>query len=210
MRAWHKQRRIGTGGMLLLGIVLVFAPLPAARAHEGPPFPILMDQPAAGYVVSVWADPDIGEATFFIIVETAEGKTPRQPPNVSMWAEPISGRLERVTYEANRQSLRNQMQFKATPYFDRRDMWNVGFRIEASGGAFQELTTEIESTPPGFGVSNLVIYAIPFVALGGLWLMAMSRRRRIREARRALTPPGSDPLRHESEGLIRSKSDHEA
>ncbi|HET7217087.1 MAG TPA: hypothetical protein VFJ02_03530, partial [Vicinamibacterales bacterium] len=31
---------------------------PIARAHEGPPFPILSNYPAGSYVVSIWTDPD--------------------------------------------------------------------------------------------------------------------------------------------------------
>lgn len=150
-----------------------------ALAHEGPPFPIMMDEPAGDVVVSVWADPDIGEATFFIIVETPEGKMPAQAPEVSMWTEPVSGRLERVNYETRRESLRNTMQFTATPYFDQRDFWTVGFRIKSAQGDSKELATQVESTPPGFGPWDLAVYLFPFVLMGGLWVTAMVRRRRI-------------------------------
>ena len=158
-------------------LLLLLAGTAPASAHEGPPFPILMDEPAGDYVVSVWADPDIGDASFYIVVESPRGGPPAEAPEeVSMWVEPVSGRLDRATYETERQDLRNQMQFAASPYFDRRDTWTVGFQLVAPDGQQGELTTEIESTPPGFGAWDLAIYLFPFLLLGGLWAMAMFRR----------------------------------
>ena len=159
-------------------IVAMLAGPAAAFAHQGPPFPILVDQPAAGYLVSVWADPDIGDAQFFIIVETPDGDPPAEAPHVSTWAEPVSGRLQRVRYETTQQTLRNQVQFEANPYFDQRDTWTVGFRLTAPGGQSGELTTEIESTPPGYGQWDLAIYLFPFLLLAVLWIAAVVRRRR--------------------------------
>ena len=50
-------------------MVLIF--LAFARnttAHEGPPFPLFVDQKVDRYIVSVWTDPDVGTALFFVIV----------------------------------------------------------------------------------------------------------------------------------------------
>jgi hypothetical protein len=98
-----------------------------------------------------------------------------------MWVEPVSGRLPRARYEAKQQTLRNQMQFEAAPHFDQRDIWDVGFHVAPPGGETLELTTQIESTPPGYGPWDLVIYLFPFVLLGGLWLAAMVRRSRMKQ-----------------------------
>lgn len=183
MLGGDKPRLFAAGRMLVIGMVLVLFRWTEASAHEGPPFPILMDQPAAGQVVSVWADPDIGEAQFYIIVESRSGGTPDEL-SVVMWAEPVSGRLDRVTYHAEQQTLRNHIQFEAKPYFDQRDMWTVGFRITSSEGHADELTTEIESTPPGFGAWDLVIYLFPFLLMGGMWVLAMTRRTPMRSPKR--------------------------
>lgn len=184
-----KQMPYAFGRILLIACCLGLTCQARLTAHEGPPFPILMDESAAGHVVSVWADPDIGEAQFFIVVETPAGTPPAKLPTVSMWAEPISGRLERATYEAEQQLLRNQIQFEAQPYFDQRDMWTVGFRITAPDGTTDELTTEIESTPPGFGAWDLAVYLFPFLLLGGMWIMAMRRRSRIYYDSASQKPP---------------------
>ena len=164
---------------VVIGISMALANSSPASAHEGPPFPILMDKPVAGYLVSVWADPDIGEATFFIVVEAPTGGPPADVPNVAMWVEPVSGRLETVTCETRQEALRNQLQFVAQPYFDQRDQWTVGFRLTSANGHAEELATQVESTPPGFGRWDFAIYLFPFLLLGGMWVLAMVRRSRM-------------------------------
>jgi hypothetical protein len=172
----------------LLATALRAAPL---CAHEGPPFPILMDEPTAGYVVSVWADPDIGEAVFYVQVAAADGQRPQADaaPAVTLWVEPTSGRLSRIEYEGVRQDLRNRLQFEVRPHFDQRDMWTVGVRLQTPGGTSEELTTEVESTPPGLGAWDLAIYSLPFALLAGLWVVAIVRRRRAADWDDSITPP---------------------
>jgi hypothetical protein len=149
-----------------------------ATAHQGPPFPILMDKPLQGYAVSVWADPDIGDALFYVVVESPGGAPPAEPRGVSMWVAPTSGRLQRATYPMRRRVLRNQLQFEAKPHFDQRDTWTVGIRLVGPDGRFKELRTQVESTPPGFGPWDLAVYLFPFALLGGMWVVAMIRRHR--------------------------------
>lgn len=179
--------------VIWFALVLVAMAPGIIEAHEGPPFPILMDEPAGNYRVSVWADPDIGEATFFIIVETPEGERPGDVPEVSMWVEPVDGRLDRVNYEPKPMSVKNQLEFVAEPYFDQRDDWTVGFQITSPAGKTRELTTEVESTPPGYGPVDLVIYLFPFVFLGIFWIIAMVRRQRLRQSAVLQENPDHDP-----------------
>ena len=161
-----------------LGLALSLALATRGWAHEGPPFPLVMDHAMAGCSVSVWADPDIGEARFFVVIERADRAGPPPiAPQVALWVEPISGRLARADYPAEPQELRNQMQFLATPHFDQRDMWRVGVQVTVAGGPTAEYVTQVESTPPGWGRWDLVIYLFPFLLFGGLWVVASVRRR---------------------------------
>ena len=67
-----------------------------ASAHEGPPFPLFVDQKVEGYIVSLWSDPDVGDALFFVIVSA-----PAQlPPDmqVQIGVQPASGRLPEAFY----------------------------------------------------------------------------------------------------------------
>jgi hypothetical protein len=43
------------------------------------------------------------------------------------------------------------------------------------------LTTQVISTPPGYGYWDFAIYLFPFLLLGGFWAVAMRRRNRIRQ-----------------------------
>lgn len=136
-----QHRNLTVIAFVAFGISMAVADCSPVSAHEGPPFPILMDKPLAGYLVSVWADPDIGEATFFVVVESPQGGLPAEAPSVAMWFEPVSGRLDRVACETKQEALRNQLQFIAQPNFDQRDQWTVGFRLTSANGVSEELTS---------------------------------------------------------------------
>jgi hypothetical protein len=141
-----------------------------------------MDQPIPGYVVSVWADPDIGEATFYVLTEPNPPSSNAGPPTVEVWVQPVSQRMAKANYPARQQALRNRIQFFAEPYFDRQEMWTVGIVVHSSGGRTSELTTEVEATPPGAGAWDLLIYLFPFAFFGGLWALGLLRRWRTRPA----------------------------
>ena len=48
-----------------------------ARAHVGPPFPIIENQQSGPYVISVWAHPDLGSGAFWVFLEPR-----REPPSL--------------------------------------------------------------------------------------------------------------------------------
>lgn len=160
---------------LLLGCLL-----PAAvpvRAHEGPPFPILMDRPAGPYVASVWTDPDVGTGIFFVILEPPVGKSLPERTRVRIGVQPVSGQLPEAVYTAEAQSTRQGARYFTEVGFDRQEMWKVRILLDGSDGS-GELTTEVEPTPDGtIGPIALLIYPLPFLAVGFLWLKAALRRR---------------------------------
>ena len=145
-------------------------------AHEGPPFPIVMDQRAGPYIVSVWTDPDVGTGTFFVILAPTAGQALPDGLNVRVCIKPDGDRLPEACYTATRQNLRDTVQYCAEVQFDRQEMWQVRVRLDA-GGVVEEILSEVEATPPGYGRWDLLIYAFPFVLFGGLWLYAALLRR---------------------------------
>ena len=167
------------GTVLVLALVLGSL-LPAAapaRAHEGPPFPILMDRPAGPYIASVWTDPDIGTGIFFVILEPKAGTSLPERTRVRIGVQPVSGRLPEVLYAAEDQSTRQGTRYFTEVGFDRREMWKVRILLDGSDGR-GELTAEVEPTPDGtIGPIALLIYPLPFLAVGFLWLKAALRRR---------------------------------
>jgi hypothetical protein len=149
--------------------------IPRAWAHEGPPFPIVMDQRAGPYVVSVWTDPDVGVGKFFVILEGISGTALPEQNAVEVCVQPESGRLPEACYSATRQNLRNRVQYYAEVDFDQQEMWRVRVRVNGSNGG-GEVTAPVEATPPGFGPWDLLIYGFPFLLFGLLWLYAAQRR----------------------------------
>jgi hypothetical protein len=170
----------GIAARLLPVLALVLCGLPRpASAHEGPPFPILVDREVGPYIVSVWTDPDIGIGTFFVVLEPPAGKGSGMPARtaVRIGVQPVSGRLPEVLYEAEPQRVRYGARHYSEVKFDQGGIWRVRFLLEGSEGG-GELTAEVEPTPDGtLGPFELALYLMPFLAVGFLWLKAVLRRR---------------------------------
>ena len=155
---------------LLLLIVLLFGR--TTNAHEGPPFPLFVDQKVEGYVVSVWTDPDVGTALFFVIVN---GEPPKDL-RVQIGVQPQSGRLAEVFYPAERENVQGRVQYKSQVQFDAQELWRVRVQLQSAQSGNAETVATVEATPPGYGRWDLLIYLVPFLAVGLLWAVAMIRK----------------------------------
>ena len=152
-------------------IVLLLARI--TLAHEGPPFPLFQDQKVDRYVVSLWSDPDVGDALFFVIVNS-QSQLPSDL-QVQIGVQPASGRLPEAFYRGERESVSGQVQFRTLVHFDAEELWRVRVRLQSSQGT-AETTTTVEATPPGYGRWDLLLYLFPFLAIGVLWAIAMIRK----------------------------------
>lgn len=165
---------------LLLCVLLCLYVPPGSEAHEGPPFPIIVDHEIGPYLVSVWTDPDIGIGTFFIVFDPnpeLQGELSTDISSVKVGVEPTSGRLEEAIYDATPQRARNGARYMAEVEFDQGEMWNVRVVIEGNGWE-EELISEVEATPDGsIGPIAILIYALPFIGIGIIWIRAIMVRR---------------------------------
>jgi len=130
----------------------------------------------------VWADPDVGTGTFFVILDPSEkGGSLPEIASVDIAVQPVSGRLDEVKYTAKRDSVRGTVQYKVETYFDSQELWRVRVLVHTSHGD-GEVSCDVEVTPPGYGRWDLLLYAFPFIAVGILWLRAvlLGRRRKQR------------------------------
>ena len=152
-----------------------------ASAHEGPPFPLFVDRKVDRYLVSVWTDPDVGTALFFVIVSAQDGAEVPADLRVQIGVQPVSDRLTERFYVAQRENLQQQIQYKAEVHFDAEELWQVRVRLESAQGNTETLAT-VEATPPGYGRWDLLLYLFPFLALGLLWAIALIRKIRRRRA----------------------------
>ena len=161
----HRVRRI-------LSFVAILLFVTSTNAHEGPPFPIVVDQKVDPYVVSIWTDPDVGTALFFVIVNA-----PNLPADlrVQIGVQPVTGRLPEVFYSTVREELQGQTQYRAEVHLDAQELWRVRVRLESAAGNAETLAT-VEATPPGYGRWDLLVYLLPFLAIGVLWSIAFVRR----------------------------------
>jgi hypothetical protein len=145
--------------------------------HEGPPFPLFVDQKADRYLVSVWTDPDVGEALFFVILNTPDHAELPPDLRVQIGVQPVSGRLPEAFYTAARENVQGQVQYRTQVHFDAEELWRVRVRLESAQGNAETVAT-VEATPPGYGRWDLLLYLLPFLAVGILWAIAMVRKQK--------------------------------
>ena len=156
--------------------IIAFVFPAVVQAHDGPPFALLIDKKVDPCILSVWADPDIGTGTFFVILTAQPGGTVPADVRVTVSVQPVSGRLPEINYVATRQALRDQIEFKAETQFDVQEMWRVRVKLESAQGK-GEIVTEVEPTPPGPGRWGILLYLFPFLVVGALWIRALLYRR---------------------------------
>jgi hypothetical protein len=180
-----RLRLLGLTGLLMVVILLTSTP---AGAHNGPPFPIIVDQTVGPCVISVWADPNVGIGTFFVIVNAPPGEAIPSDLTVQVGVQPVSGRLDEAVYAADRDNLRGQVQYKAVIPFDAQEFWRIRVRLQSGAGS-AEASTTVEVTPVGLGRWDLLLYGSPFLAVGLLWLVAVVRKR---SRRKNVTPKQID------------------
>ena len=159
----------------VLALVFIFLFLKFTSAHEGPPFPLFADQKVDRYLVSVWTDPDVGTAQFFVIVSTQDSSPLPADLRVQIGVQPVSGRLTETFYTTQRENLQQQVQYKADVHFDAEELWQVRVRLESAQGTAETVAT-VAATPPGYGRWDLLLYLFPFLAIGVLWAITLIRK----------------------------------
>ena len=178
------NRSISIAGLLATAILALVFALPAS-AHNGPPFPIIENRKMAGCTISLWTHPDIGTGTFFVLVDPIPGGKIPDGLTVGIGIQPESGRLAEVIYPAVRQDSRGQVEYFASAQFDRDEFYRVRLILRGSQGT-EEALSRVEATPPGYGKWDLLLFLLPFLAVGFLWFRGFARRRRYKNKNRSL------------------------
>lgn len=147
-----------------------------ARAHNGPPFPIIENQKVGPCLISLWTHPDVGTGTFFVLVDPLPGSKIPDDLKITIGVQPESGRLAEVVYPATRDDTRGQAQYKVLAEFDRDEFWKIRLTITSVQGSGEALS-RVEATPPGFGRWDLLLYLLPFLAVAFLWIRGIAKMR---------------------------------
>jgi hypothetical protein len=154
-----------------------------AAAHDGPPFPIVSNQVSGPYSISVWTDPDTTDdgtpgGQFWVTLEAAGGaKTVPAGTLATVSIRPLDRggpqREERaapVAGDAGRQF--------AALVMDHEGRFRVRVVVDGPNGRGQ-VESQVDATydlrpPPGV----VLLYLLPLVAIGTLWVKVLLRRRR--------------------------------
>jgi hypothetical protein len=148
-----------------------------ATAHNGPPFPIIVDRRVGPCIISLWTHPDVGIGTFWIMVDHPPGGAIPKDLKFEIGVQPVSGRLREKRYAARPDNQRGQVQYYVEAPFDAQEVWRVHLLLDSAAG-HAETTATVEVTPPGLGRWDLLWYASPFAAVAFLWFRALMRRRK--------------------------------
>ncbi|MBV8114045.1 MAG: hypothetical protein JO300_04845 [Silvibacterium sp.] len=170
---------------LVVTLLALCTALPA-RAHLGPPYPIMQDRKIGPFTVSVWANPDTGLGSFFVVIDPPKGGAVPSDMKVQVAVQPVSGRLPEKAYGAWREKLRDRVEFKADVPFDKEEEWRIRILLTSQQGT-GEADTNVQVTPPGLGRWDLLLFALPFVGVGVLWFKAMKTKLGRRKAARKQT-----------------------
>ena len=150
-------------------------------AHAGPPFPIVSDRLAGAYRVSVWTDPDAttdGSAggQFWVLIRMTDGSLLSADTRADVTVRPLdrsgpprSAHATPVEGEVSRQFV--------VVLMDHEGRFAVEPTISGPGGP-AAVHAEVDATydlRPSRAL--LVLYVMPFLAVGLLWLKLLRRRR---------------------------------
>ncbi len=144
--------------------------------HDGPPYPILVDEPLGGRIVSIWADPDVGVGTFYFYVDPRP--TADDSPPLDITVAPADDHAPEATFAAAPAKSSEPFQLVGEVDFDRRGTWNVRFAYGATD-AREEFHLPVEVTPPGAGRIDLIWFLAPFLLISFLWIKVFLKRREI-------------------------------
>jgi hypothetical protein len=171
-----KTSRQSATQMITACIAAVLMLVLPARAHNGPPFPIIENKKVGPCVISLWTHPDVGTGTFFVLVDPAPGSKIPDDLKITLGVQPESGRLAEVVYPAIRDDTRGQAEYKVLAEFDRDEFWKIRVALSSAEGTGEALS-RVEATPAGFGRWDLLLYLLPFLAIVFLWFRGIARTR---------------------------------
>jgi hypothetical protein len=147
-------------------MLLAVLSLPA-QAHNGPPFPIIVDKRIGPCIVSLWTHPDIGTGMFWVIVDAPPGGSVPRDLKVEVAVQPINGRIAERRYAATIDESSSQLQYKAEATFDRQEFIHARVILRSAAGNGEAMAT-VEVTPVEFGRWDLLLYLMPFLGAGFL------------------------------------------
>ncbi|HEV8182047.1 MAG TPA: hypothetical protein VGQ61_06715, partial [Candidatus Angelobacter sp.] len=150
-----------------------------AHDHHAPPVCIITDEQVGPWTISVWAQQHMDTGRFFVKVRPSSGTTVPDDLKVEIGVQPANQNSPEIFYAASRES--QDEQYEAEAPFDIEKSWQIRVRLQSSRGV-NETTTYIGASPPGSGQWQLLLYSLPFLSVGALWLRVYRLRRGLRRS----------------------------
>jgi hypothetical protein len=155
-----------------------------ASGHSGPPFPILSDKAAGPYLISIWTDPDATDdgsagGQFWVRIHLVGGEDLPSGTRATVSIAPTNRPDAAQTASAApvRGDITNQF---AALVMGHEGPFHVHVSIDGPRGR-AAVESSVDATydlrPPRV---LLLIYLVPFVAVGLLWGRLLMRRRALR------------------------------
>jgi hypothetical protein len=165
----------------LMSVLLLCSISALAHDHHAPPVRIITDERVGPWTISVWAQQHMDTGRFFVKVRPSSGTTAPTLPDdlkVEIGVQPVNQNSPETFYTASRESLD---QYETEAPFDSEKSWQIRVRLQSSRGV-NETTTYIGAAPPGSGGWQFLLYSLPFLSVGGLWLRVYWLRRGLRRS----------------------------
>jgi hypothetical protein len=172
-------RAVHLGQLLccLVSFLLLCGISALAHDHHAPPARIITDEQVGPWTISVWAQQHMDTGRFFVKVRPSSGTTVPTVPDdlkVEIGIQPANQNSPETFYATSREFPDGQ--YAAEAPFDAEKSWQIRVRLQSSRGV-NETTTYIGAAPPGPGQWQLLLYSLPFLSVGGLWLRVYRLRR---------------------------------
>jgi hypothetical protein len=175
--------------MVVAALAVVLIAPASIAAHDGPPYPIVMDRLVGPYRLSIWTDPDTTDdgspgGQFWVTLGPA-GPGPLPPrTDAAIAIRPLDrpGPERRATATPVRGNVTNQF---VALLMDHEGRFAVRLTVAGPAGE-ATVDSEVDATydlrPPPYVI---LVYAMPFLLVGLLWARLILRRRveRVRAAR---------------------------
>ena len=153
-----------------------------AHDHHAPPARIITDEQVGPWTISVWAQQHMDTGRFFVKVRPSSGTTVPTVPDdlkVEIGVQPANQSSPETFYPADREFP--DAQYAADAPFDSEKSWQIRVRLQSSRGV-NETTTYINASPPLSGQWQFLLYSLPFLSVGGLWLGVYLLRRGLKRS----------------------------
>lgn len=156
-------------------ILLQFVFPATGLTHDGPAFPILVNQKVDAISLSIWADPDTGEGSYFLYLEGPESSS----YSITVLSTATDNPSEKLLQSAILTEKEDgKSSYKAIVPYTRAIMWNVEFQLKQNGNTQKSIIIPIEVTPPGPNKLEFAVYFLPFILVGFLWVKVVLAKRK--------------------------------